>query len=287
MKDTVLFITGAARGIGAHTARLAVARGARVALVGLEPDRLADLAASLGGAARWFEADVTDQAALDTAVQGTVDAFGGIDTVVANAGIANRGTIAVGDLEALVRTIEVNLVGTVRTVGATVAAVSARRGYYLLVSSAAAFAALPGMSGYCAAKSGVEHFGNAIRLELAHRGVAVGTAHMSWVDTDMVRDVKDDLPTFRAALERLPGPFGRSVPVERCAAAFVDAVAHRRRRVYVPRSVAVASAFRSVANGAFGSWVGRRAAATSVPELEDQLAALGRGYGRNTAPQSR
>jgi len=287
MKDTVLFITGAARGIGAHTARLAVARGARVALVGLEPERLADLAAELGDAARWFEADVTDQAALNAAVQGTIDAFGGIDAVVANAGIANRGTIAVGDLEALVRTIDVDLVGTVRTVGATVAAVSARRGYYLLVSSAAAFAALPGMSGYCAAKAGVEHFGNAIRLELAHRGVAVGTAHMSWVDTDLVNDVKDDLPTFRAALERLPGPFGRSVPVERCAAAFVDAVARRRRRVYVPRSIAIAAAFRSVANGPVGSWISRRAAATSVPELEEQLAALGRGYGRNTAPQSR
>ncbi|MEV0717562.1 SDR family oxidoreductase [Asanoa sp. NPDC050611] len=287
MKDTVVFITGAARGIGAHTARLAAARGAKVALVGLEPYLLADLAADIGDAARWFEADVTDQAALDAAVRGTVDAFGGIDTVVANAGIANRGTIAVGDLEALVRTIDVNLLGTVRTVGATVAAVSARRGYYLLVSSAAAFAALPGMSAYCAAKAGVEHFGNAIRLELAHRGVDVGTAHMSWVDTDLVRDVKDDLPTFRAALDRMPGPFGRSVPVERCAARFVDAIDHRRRRVYVPRFVALASAFRSVANGPLGGWVTRRAAATSVPELEAQLAALGRGYGRNTAPQQR
>jgi short-subunit dehydrogenase len=166
-----------------------------------------------------------------------------------------------------------------------VSEVSARRGYYLLVSSAAAFAALPGMSGYCAAKAGVEHFGNAIRLELAHRGVAVGTAHMSWVDTDLVRDVKDDLPTFQAALDRLPGALGRSVPVERCAAAFVDAVARRRRRVYVPRVVGLASAFRSLANGSFGGWVAQRAAATSVPELETQLAALGRGYGRNTAPQ--
>ena len=281
----IVFITGAARGIGEATARAAVARGDRVALVGLEPDRLAAVASSLGPAARWFEADVTDQAALDAAVAGTVEAFGGIDAVVANAGIANRGTIAVGDLEALVRTISVNLIGTVRTVAATLPFVTERRGYYLVVSSAAAFAALPGMAGYCAAKAGVEQFGNAIRLELAHRGVAVGTAHMSWVDTDMVRDAQDDLPSFRAALDRLPGPLGRSVPVSRCADAFVTAIARRRRRVYVPRSVALASAFRTVAMGPLGGWLARRAAVTSVPEMEAQLRALGRDYGANTAPQ--
>lgn len=287
MNGKVIMITGAARGIGEHTARQAVARGARVSLVGLEPERLAAVASSLGDAARWFEADVTDQAALESATRGTVDAFGGLDAVVANAGIANRGTIAVGDLDALVRTIEVDLIGTVRTVAATVPAVSARHGYYLLVSSAAAFAALPGMAAYCAAKAGVEQFGNAIRIELAHRGVSVGTAHMSWVDTDLVRDAKEDLPSFRAALDRLPGPLGRSVPVERCAAAFVDAVERRRRRVYVPRSIAAASAFRSVVNGRLGGWIAQRAAARSVPEMEEQLRALGRGYGANTAPQQR
>ena len=59
------------------------------------------------------------------------------------------------------------------------------------------FTSLPGMSAYCAAKAGVEHFGNALRLELAHHGVGVGTAHPGWVDTDLVRDAKDDLPSFR------------------------------------------------------------------------------------------
>lgn len=166
----VVLVTGAARGIGAHTARLAAARGARLALVGLEADRLAALAAELGPGHVWFPADVTDQVALRAAADGTVAALGGIDAVVANAGVANRGTIAVGDIEALVRTVEVNLVGVMRTAAATVEALAARRGYLLIVSSAAAFAALPGMAAYCASKAGVEHFGTAIRLELAHRG---------------------------------------------------------------------------------------------------------------------
>jgi NAD(P)-dependent dehydrogenase (short-subunit alcohol dehydrogenase family) len=224
----VVLITGGARGIGEHTARLAAARGARVALVGLEPERLAAVTADLGTQHVWFECDVTDQASLERAVRGAVEAFGGIDVVVANAGIANRGTIAVGDIEGFVRTVNVNLVGVMRTVGATVEHVIARRGYFLLVSSAAAFTVLPGMAAYCASKAGVEQFGNAIRLELAHRGVGVGTAHPVWIDTDMVRDAKDDLPAFRETLRKLPWPLNTYTSVEACAAAFVGGIERSR-----------------------------------------------------------
>ncbi|SDZ28177.1 Short-chain dehydrogenase [Micromonospora pattaloongensis] len=278
----VVLITGAARGIGEHTARLAAARGARVALLGLEAERLAGLAAELGGPHVWFECDVTDQAALTRAVAGTVDALGGIDAVVANAGVANRGTIAVGDIEALTRTVEVNLIGVMRTVGATVDEVIARRGYFLLVSSAAAFTALPGMAAYCASKAGVEHFGNAIRLELAHRGVRVGTAHPSWIDTDLVRDAKDDLPAFREALRKLPWPMGSTTSVQTCAAAFVDAIERRRRRVYVPRVVGAVQAMRTVVLGPLAERIIARTARTSVPQMEAQARALGRSFGAHT-----
>ena len=65
-----------------------------------------------------------------------------------------------------------------------------RRGYVLMVSSLAAFAAAPGMAPYDASKAGVEHFANALRLEVARLGVDVGSAHMSWIDTPLVRDSK-------------------------------------------------------------------------------------------------
>ena len=81
-----VLITGAARGIGAALARKAAARGARVALVGLEPELLASVADELGPEHLWVEADVTDPAALKAAVQRTVETFGGLDIVVANAG---------------------------------------------------------------------------------------------------------------------------------------------------------------------------------------------------------
>src|ERR671917_1477768 len=118
LDEKVVLITGAARGIGAETARRLAARGARVSLVGLEADRLAELAGELGRQAVWFEADVTDQQAMERAVAETVRAFGGIDVVLANAGIASNGTVAIAPADALVRTVEVNLVGVVRTVSA-------------------------------------------------------------------------------------------------------------------------------------------------------------------------
>ncbi|MCZ7437995.1 SDR family oxidoreductase [Micromonospora sp. WMMC241] len=282
----VVLVTGAARGIGAHTARLAAARGAKLSLVGLEPDRLAALAAELGPGHVWFAADVTDQAALGAAVDGTVAALGGIDAVVANAGVANRGTIAVGDVEALARTVEVNLIGVMRTAAATVPALIDRGGYLLIVSSAAAFAALPGMAAYCASKAGVEHFGTAIRLELAHRGVAVGTAHPSWVDTDLVREARADLPAFESALARLPWPMRRTTTVTECAEAFVRAIERRSRRVYVPRAVGAVQAVRSVLVSPLADRLVGRTARVTVPLIEEQARALGRGFGVST-PESR
>src|SRR5262245_58638041 len=137
----VVFITGPARGIGAETARQLAARGARLALVGLEPERLATLAGELGAGHTGVECDGTDQAALDRAAAAARRTFGAIDVVVANAGIASIGTVASTPIAALVRVIDVNLTGVLRTVHATLPDVAARRGYIAIVSSAAAFAA--------------------------------------------------------------------------------------------------------------------------------------------------
>jgi NAD(P)-dependent dehydrogenase (short-subunit alcohol dehydrogenase family) len=282
LAERVVLITGAARGIGEQTARQAAARGARVVLAGLEPERLRAVAADVGGLA--VDCDVTDQATLDAAVAAALAEYGRLDAVIANAGVANRGTVARGDISALVRTVQVNLIGVMRTAAATADALIASRGYFLAVSSAAAFAALPGMAAYCAAKAGVEHFGNAYRLEVAHLGVRVGTAHPTWIDTDLVRDARDDLPSFGEALARIPGPLGSLQPVEKCAAALVDAVVYRRRKVYVPRSVAVAAALRTVLTSSLAERVMGRTARTSVPRMEAETARLGRSFGTHTAP---
>jgi short-subunit dehydrogenase len=240
-----VLITGPARGIGERTARLAAARGARLGLVGLEPTRLGALARELGEDHHWAECDVTDQRSLDDAVASTVSALGGIDVVVANAGIGGGRTVAIGPVEAMVRTVEVNLNGVIRTVSATLPHLIAAKGYALLISSAAAFTAMPGMAAYCASKAGVEQFGNVLRLETAHLGVAVGTAHPIWIDTDLVRSFSAAAPSFEATRRKLPWPLNSLISVDACAEAFVRAIERRQRKVYVPRSMAAVQALRT------------------------------------------
>ncbi|MBO0867591.1 MAG: SDR family oxidoreductase [Micromonosporaceae bacterium] len=278
----VVLITGAARGIGEQVARMVAARGARVAAVGLEPERLAALVAELGDRHAWAECDVTDQAGLDRAVGDVVARLGGIDVVVANAGVAGYGTVAVAPPDVLARTVEVNLIGVMRTVSATLPEVLARRGYLLLVSSVAAFSVLPGLAAYAAAKAGVEQFGNVLRLEVAHRGVAVGTAHPIWIDTDLVRDAREDLGNDR----RLPGPLGRTYSVEQCATALVRGIERRQRRVFVPRSMALMQAARILVQSSFGDLLLRGPARTAVPELEQRVQELGRSFGQHSVAQS-
>jgi NAD(P)-dependent dehydrogenase (short-subunit alcohol dehydrogenase family) len=283
LRNRTVLITGAARGIGAETARRVAATGARLSLVGLEPSLLAGLVKELGDDRHaWFECDVTDQAAVDAAVAGTVDRFGRIDAVVANAGIADRGTVATNPPGDVARTIEVNLVGAVRTLGAAMPHLIETRGYCLLVSSAAAFASMPGMAAYCASKAGLERFGDTVRLEVAHKGVAIGVAYMTWIDTDLVRDVRADLTSFDQNLKRMRGPLGRVVSVDECAEAFLHGIEHRSRQVYVPSSVRGLRAIRGLLSGTAAFHLLRRDAARSVPVLEETVRRLGRSFGRNS-----
>jgi NAD(P)-dependent dehydrogenase (short-subunit alcohol dehydrogenase family) len=278
-----VLITGAARGIGAELARKAAARGARVALVGLEPERLAVLADELGPEHLWVEADVTDADALQTAVQRTVDTFGGLDIAVANAGIAPLTTVYTASAQALARTIEVNLIGSMLTAHAALPEVAKRKGHILLISSAAAFTVLPGMSAYCAAKAGLERFGDALRLEVAHRGVTVASAHPTWIDTDLVRDTEAALPTFAKSRKQLPGPLGAFTSVEECAQALVENLETRRRRVFVPGSVAVVSALRQMVTGAVAEKLALLVSKKRVPQLERDIAKLnGQEFGKNS-----
>jgi NAD(P)-dependent dehydrogenase (short-subunit alcohol dehydrogenase family) len=281
-----VFITGAARGIGAQVARLAAERGARVACVGLEPQLLKEVAAEVDGL--WYECDVTDQAALDAAAAATMERFGRIDVVVANAGIANLGTVAIGPIDALVRTVEVNLLGVMRTVSATLAHVSEARGHFLLVSSAAAFTAMPGMAAYCASKAGVEQFGNVLRLEQRHAGVTVGTAHPIWIDTDLVRDIRDDLASFRSALKKLPWPLSQVISVEECARALVKGIEGRRRKIYVPRNLGIVQALRPVVLSGFSDAVTARGGGSRMlVEMEDEVRRLGRSFGKHSQGSGR
>jgi NAD(P)-dependent dehydrogenase (short-subunit alcohol dehydrogenase family) len=262
-----VLITGGARGIGAETGRRLAARGARVALLDLDGRAAAATARGIGPEHLGAGADVTDSASLEAAVEEVVAAFGGLDVVVANAGIGEAGTVAIRDADALVRVIDINLSGVVRTVRATLEHVEARDGYFLLVSSAAALKNVFGGSTYAASKAGVEAFGGALRLEVAHKGVGVGVAHPAWIETDMLAS-QMELPFFRESLKALPWPFSAVTPVGECADAFADAIEHRRRKVYVPGALAYVDKVRGVFTGALWDVVVKRKARKQVPALE-------------------
>jgi NAD(P)-dependent dehydrogenase (short-subunit alcohol dehydrogenase family) len=270
-----VLITGAARGIGAATAAELARRGARVSLIGLEPELLARNVEMLGDRHMWVEADVTDQAALDAAVSATVDRFGGVDVVIANAGVANLGTVRTADPDEAARTIEVNLIGPYRTAAATVGHLADRRGYLLIVASVASFTPLPGGSAYAASKAGVESLSASLRLELAQYGITVGSVHPSWTDTDMLRLGEEDFPTATRMRTEMPWPANTLTAVEDCAAMIADAVEWRALRTYVPKSGAFLSVIRPLLFSGRGHRRLARRAGADLRQLDAENEARG------------
>jgi NAD(P)-dependent dehydrogenase (short-subunit alcohol dehydrogenase family) len=248
LEGKTALITGAARGIGAESARRLAAAGANVSLVGLEPEELARAAGRCEPQAAWFEADVRDWEALERAVAGTVERFGGIDVVIANAGIGSGGTIRAIEPEAFERVIEVNLLGTWRTLRACLPHVIERRGYVLIVASLAALAQMPLMGAYSASKAGVEALGTTLRAETSHLGVDVGVGYFSWIETELVSGA-DEHPSFAHVRASLPGPFRKTYPLGDAADAVVRGVERRARRVLAPGWLRAVIALRGVSGG--------------------------------------
>jgi NAD(P)-dependent dehydrogenase (short-subunit alcohol dehydrogenase family) len=244
MTGKVVLITGASRGIGAAVARRLARQGATLALVGLEPGELAKVAADCGPDAGWWEADVTDPDSLRRAVEAIAERYGRIDVVVANAGIAAPGFSRSMDPAVWERVLDVDLYGVWRTVHATLPHLLDSRGYLLLVSSLAAVVHLPGLASYNVAKAGVEALGNSLRVELRHLGVDVGVAHLTFVDTDLVRGA-DEHPVFSRVRGGIPLA-GRVYPLELAVDKFARGIENRSRVVHVPGWIGLVKAFRSL-----------------------------------------
>ena len=283
LKNKTVLITGGARGIGAATARAIVAKGGRVVLTDVDQAPLDEIGAELGASALTIVADVTDLAAMEAAVAAAVDKFGGIDVVLANAGIASYGSVMGVDPATFRRVLDINVNGVFHTVRAALPSLIERNGYILVVSSLAAFAAAPGLAAYNASKPGVEHFANALRLEVHHQGVDVGVAHMSWIDTPLVQDAKKDLKAFAEMISKLPGPLSRTTSVEACVTAFVKGIERRQRRVYVPGWVGLIRARRNL----LSSKLGDRATLKEVPRLLPMMDEEVRQLGRSTSERNK
>ena len=262
MKGQVVLITGGASGIGAATAAALLARGAVPVLLDCDSAALAATAATLRGALTHC-LDVTDYAACQAAVAHTIAAYGRIDVVWANAGIASFGPLLLTDLDAFKRCVEVNVFGTLNIVRAALPAVVAQRGYVLATASVSSFAHPPCVSSYAASKAAVEAMCNCWRIELAAHGVGVGTIYASWVQTPLVTE-GDMHPAFVRLKSTMPAPLRRAIPATAAAEMIIKGMAQRKRRIWVPGWVRVLYWLRTV----LATPLAERQLVQAAPEME-------------------
>ena len=197
----VAIVTGGARGIGEAYVRALLAAGGRVVIADVLDDEGAALAAALGDDARFVHLDVTSEEQWDAVVPATLDAFGAVDVLVNNAGIANAAPIEHFTLEKWNAVIGVNLTGVFLGCRAVVPQMKAQgSGSIINISSVEGMRGSPGLHGYTASKFGVRGLSQSLAVELGASGIRVNSVHPGFIRTQM---------TTRIDPEHLEIPLGR------------------------------------------------------------------------------
>lgn len=212
-----VFLTGASSGIGEALAVALAKKGAVVGLLARRRELLDKLkleCEKAGGTARVFTADVTDEDAVQQAVDGFVHEFEHIDILIANAGIGgnNKETRALQPL-AVKKVIDINLLGAANAVHAVLPSMLKRgKGHLVAISSLAGFRGLPKSAAYSASKAGMTAFFESVRLDVKHQGIDVTIIQPGFIKTPLTagRDAKMPflmelnaaIPLFITAIEK-------------------------------------------------------------------------------------
>lgn len=248
LTDKVALVTGAARGIGFATAEALLARGASVVVVDLEAAGAERAAAQLHDSrALGLAGDVTDRTAMQRAVAAATERFGGLDVVVANAGIAARvATFRATPTETFERVLDVNLLGVCRTVDAALPEIIRRRGHVVVVSSIYAFTNGIGTVPYAMSKAAVEQLGRALRAELIQHGASASVAYFGFIDTEMVHRAIDRDPLAESMFEAVPRPLRKRLAPAAAGEAIARGIERRQPRIIRPRRWVIMSVLRGI-----------------------------------------
>jgi NAD(P)-dependent dehydrogenase (short-subunit alcohol dehydrogenase family) len=248
LNGKVALVTGAARGIGFETARQIHLRGGSVAVVDLNAGEAREAAERIGERAIGLATDVTDHSAVMQSVAETVERFGGLDVVVANAGIAQAkmATVRGIGVEEWERVFEVDLLGVWRTVRAALPQIVERKGHVVVTASVYSFVNGVLNSPYAVAKSGVESLGRSLRAELMPLGASASVAYFGWVDTKLVHDAFD--ANGDRMQQNLPEFLKRRIQPAEAGAAVVRGIEERSPRIFAPKWWRYVSALRGVLN---------------------------------------
>jgi NAD(P)-dependent dehydrogenase (short-subunit alcohol dehydrogenase family) len=241
LSGRTVVITGGAGGLGRAVARELIKRDARVGLLDLSADAASAAAAELGDievAAGW-QVDVRDLASVETAMAAAAKHFGGIDVVVAGAGIGNViASIDATRPEDFERVIDINLTGAWRTFRAGAPYVIEKRGHLLAIASMASFLHSPLHSSYTASKAGVWAMCNSLRLEMRQSGVTVGSVHPAFFQTPMIDEVLDDAVALKV-WNNFTGPFAL-LSVDEVVSKIIRGIERRSQQVVIPNKLKIA-----------------------------------------------
>ncbi len=201
--DRVVLLTGASSGIGRELALRLGCMGAKVGLVARRRELLDEVAGTIrsaGGAVTAVGADIRRRDEVQAAARAIRAELGPIDLLIANAGVGTPTLLNPVNIHDVERMIQVNLLGVIYAVEAVLPEMLARKsGHLAAVSSLAAFKGLPGESGYCASKAGVNAYMEGLRIHLREHGVRVTIACPGFVATPMTAVVNEPMPFLMSA----------------------------------------------------------------------------------------
>jgi short-subunit dehydrogenase len=239
-------ITGASSGIGAALARLAAASGACVAICARRADRLTAVATEIeqvGGRVVAIECDVSDRTSVDRFVARTVEAFGRLDVMVANAGIGYHGAFETTPRQAIDRLVAVNLTGTLHAAQAAMVVMRQQgAGHVIAVSSIVGRRGIAGSAVYSATKAAQIGFIEALRAECLGTGIHASVVIPVSTDTE-----------FREAIARDFGHrtmgLGPKQSADVVASAILECIRSPRAEVYPYRRARLLAVINAVAPG--------------------------------------